>query len=200
MPYKFSFFDNQIDYKPYFQCKLMCTQCQGRTLTGARCSKSSCIGSPFCWLHLLKERNLKIQESTIVGAGKGLFAFSAKRKRHENDIVLFRKGDFIVEYGGERVTKALLDKRYGDYTAPYGLELIQTKDIYEDGACQRGVGAIANHTNQKNANSKYSYSKRQKKGILVATRYIKHGDEILINYGNDYRFDEPTRHSTKLTR
>ena len=34
---------------------------------------------------------------------------------------MFRKTDFIVQYNGEVRTKKELNKRYGDYTAPYGI-------------------------------------------------------------------------------
>ena len=56
----------------------------------------------------------------------------------------------MCEYGGEPVTTADLTARYGAYTAPYGLH--SRGPYYEDAACRRGAGSLANHGSAAAAN------------------------------------------------
>ena len=45
-------------------------------------------------------------------------------------------------------------------------------------------------------NAKLTVDARNKKGSMKATRDIRHGDEILVNYGSAYRFNEEVEHGT----
>ena len=179
-----------------FSCSLQCQQCVGRTKAGRRCRKRTCIGTPHCWMHLLAEGKLRVLPSAVPNAGKGLFA-RAHRSRVQPGLVLFRRGDVICEYGGEPVMAADLTARYGDYTAPYGLH--SRGPYYEDAACRRGAGSLANHTGAATANAKYRYGLRGGRPYsrLTATRPVRDGDEVLVNYGRAYRFNEHTHHRTR---
>ncbi len=192
MPLVFSF---KAPDRDEFACALQCRTCGAQTASGQPCRKRACIGTPLCWMHMLKTMNLRYKASTIPGAGKGLFAM---RPGADTRTVVFRAGQRIVPYHGERLRMADLDLRYGDYTAPYGVTVDRRADVYEDGACIRGVGALANHATGRRVNAKF----REQDGVsaLFATKAIRHGDEILVDYGAMYRFTEGTRFRTTRRR
>lgn len=186
---KFTFY---INNNVSFRCNLECVRCvANNSNNGRRCMLQSCIGTPYCWIHLLSVKHLRIKSSEKQGAGKGLFAMS---KEHDDNEVVFRAGDIIIEYDGEKVQNEELDDRYGDYTAPYGLKHGR---YVEDGGCRRGAGTLANHAPRSRANARFSFSTRDKVFRLVATKNIRNNKEIFCFYGRDYQFNEPTSHKTK---
>lgn len=191
--YVFEFFQNR---RRLFACRLQCGRCEGTKKNGQRCTLTSCIGTPYCWIHLLSEKKLRIKESIIQEANKGLFAMD--KQAGANDI-LFRVGDTIIEYGGEVVSRDEIDERYEDFTSPYGL----AEGRYgEDGACRRGVGTIANHGGSRRSNARYVLSRgANRKFKLVATKNIRNGSEVLTNYGDDYVLREQNvRHKTSYKK
>lgn len=183
-----------------FACAIACQQCSATAANGQRCRKRACLGVPMCWVHMLKEYTLRYKRSTIPGAGKGLFAM--KRGAPANEVV-FKKDSLIVRYFGEIVTMAELDRRYGpQHTAPYGMKISAQSDRYEDAACKRGTGALANHSSN-NANARLSWTGTRasdRVGTLRALRNIRNGEEILVNYGNDYNLHEPGVRSRTVRR
>ena len=160
-----------------FRCALQCVRCEGRRANG-RCDRQVCIGTPLCWQHL-RQIGLEIKESTQPFAGKGLFARRTGPGRY-----VFSRGSPIVRMHSEKITRRELDERYGDFTAPYGIE---EDDDIEDGACLRGIGMLANHS-ARDANAEY----RMHDGAfwVFAKENIAHGEEILVNYGNEYALHE----------
>lgn len=187
MTYKFVY---KINNSSHFTCNLKCVRCTATNSSGTRCKLKSCIGTPYCWTHLLHHKHLRIKPSVVQGAGNGLFAVSPALGN--NDIV-FKRGDVIIQYDGEVITNKELQRRYGDFTAPYGLS---QGNYIEDGACRRGVGSLANHVSSRSANARYSFSTSTKKFRLVATKNIRNNTEVLCDYGGDYHFNEPTQHKT----
>lgn len=188
----------QVDGKTMFRDNMKTKQCLGKNKrTGERCTRNSCIGLGYCWSHLESNKYLRIKESDAE-KGYGLFASNGKG----NNDVIFKANEKICDYDGEIVTKHQLDTRYGDHTAPYGIEINKTKDIYEDGALHRGIGTMANHAPIKHTNAKLSVNKTRTRATLRATRPIRNGKEILVNYGKDYRFHNgitiKTRYGKKL--
>jgi hypothetical protein len=196
MPRKFKF------YKPdeqtaHFQCTLQGERCHETGRNGHQCKNRTVIGLPYCWVHLLTIKHLRLLPSTIPDAGKGLFAM--KRKGAANEI-LFRKDDKIIEYYGERITQAELDERYGDYTAPYAIDIGDDND-YEDAACQRGIGAMANHAPKARSNAELQVeqvtpAKNTWRVILRATKNIANNREIFVNYGTNYLFNDGSTYRT----
>jgi hypothetical protein len=185
-----------------FSCPLECSQCTALKADGNRCTKRSCIGVPVCWMHLLKSNKLRIKDSPH--HGKGLFAQC--NTSGANDVV-FRPGQEIVRYEGERVTQRVLDQRYGDSTAPYGVacnpENVRRRRgrgrggsrTFEDAACVRGVGSLANHGGAR-ANAELACVNRRV--VLRATADIRNGREVLVDYGDEYLFNEEnTQHTTR---
>jgi hypothetical protein len=187
-------FSFQAPGREPFACTIACQQCAATTAAGARCRARTCIGLPVCWQHLARQYRVAIRASTIPGGGKGLFAADP---RAAPGTLVFRRGDIIVPYGSERVTRDQLTERYGEYTAPYGIHVSGT--TYENGACARGAGSLANHAPRSRANAEYSTGRNaegQWYSRLRATKGIRNGSEILSSYGPQYVFDEPTTYST----
>lgn len=198
MPYRFDFIVNEPNRPQVlaFSCKLSCVRCEGETARGTRCKRQVCIGTPYCNAHLKKKMHLTIADSEIAGAGKGLFAYDPDDP-DGNDIV-FRPGDVIVQYDGEMITNDELERRYGDYTAPYGIQEKYGVLYTEDGACRRGAGTLANHKTQ--ANAKLSFGTSRRRFQLIAKKQIRNGREIYVSYGRQYRFNEPTSPRTVRSR
>ena len=84
--------------------------------------------------------HLRIDTSTIKKGDrpirKGLFAAGVPGS------IVFRKGEVVVYYACEVCTNETVVKRYGEFTAPYGLEV---GDVKYNGVCERGVGNLVNH-------------------------------------------------------
>ena len=187
MGYKFYFY---ISDNLFFEADVQCMQCKGKSKNGNQCKRRVCIGTPFCWQHLASEKKLKIKTSNIRDAGKGIFGWDPKNMNK----VLFKKGQKIIEYAGELINLQELNRRYSDQTAPYGIEINENR--FEDASIIRGIGALANHSRRNNA----EFDVSRNRIILKAVKKIKHDQEILVNYGNEYRFDEDSSHKTKYVR
>lgn len=200
MPKKFKFFIiSESNTQPHFQCELISQNCEALTKKGEACKRKVVIGLPFCWSHLLSEKHLRIKNSLIPYAGKGLFV--EDKTKPEGEIV-FRKGDKIIDYVGEIVTMQELDNRYGkDNTAPYGIEISKNANRYEDAACRRGAGSLINQ-GTSSGDTRYNCElvtggKKKDKIIVKAIFNIRNGRELYTNYGREYGFDEDTRYLTK---
>ena len=205
MPYRFTFVaDGHVKYT--------CLLHRGRCAyvnpdTHAHCRKICVIGLPMCWIHLKKQYKLRIKESTIADAGKGLFAVlpgaaatggprGGPRRGAAN--VVFNANAEICPYQGEVLTRHQMDQRYGvDHTAPYGIRVNMAQNIYEDAAKYRGVGAMAN-SDARHENAGFKI--RNNRIVLYALRDITDGQEIFVNYGNAYDFNDDATYSTKYTR
>lgn len=118
---------------------------------------------------------VKVAESLIPGAGKGLFA-------EEN----IKKGQAIMEVTGPRRLASEIDTHYADND--YLLELNDgTGDCIEvmDGSRYandaKGFVIIPGLENNAEFCSRDDHSM-----YLEATRNIKAGEEILVDYGPDY--------------
>ena len=143
--------------------------------------------------------HLRIQTSTIPGAGKGLFALDRSRPHRQ---VLFHANAIICEYGGEILDEDEKDERYEDKTAPYAVRI--NRNRYEDGATERGVGSLANEPPRgRDANARLAlYNVRGGNGRvrLIAESPIRNGDEIFVEYGEEYGMAEPGVHYSTTSR
>jgi hypothetical protein len=109
--------------------------------------------------------------------GLGLFAIEP-----------IKKGTFIAEYKGRRVTNAEAEE----------LEAKSSRYMYEinsrwtvDGSTRKNIARYANHSCRPNAESDVVRGERargRKGGMVIirAIRNIKPGDEITYDYGRDY--------------
>ena len=153
MPYKFKFEINQgsqqhPDYVTSYEEIMNSTQCHGHTKAGTRCKRKCIVGFEYCPSHLASIKNLKIMNSNIAGAGKGLFVWH-KSKENTNEPV-FKKGDPIINYEGKQKTMERIHDEYGEYTAPYAIEYKQGQAL--DAGSKRGVGSLANHKSMRLTN------------------------------------------------
>jgi hypothetical protein len=191
----FKYYINKRNPKPIFQTHLLEEQCRYIKPDGHHCRRIVVLGIPFCSQHLEMELHLKIRKSTIPKSGKGLFAYD--RTRGQNAIIFHGHedaGDLICYYEGEIINNAELRRRYKRFTAPYGLRISQNR--VEDGARIRGVGNYIQHSDDENKiNCRFALSNHRI--VIFATKNIRNGKELFADYGDDYRFDEPTHYSTR---
>ena len=99
--YKFAMKDLN-ENETIFDCFVTAYVCKAVNKNGTRCKRTTTtIGSPYCYTHLLNQKHIKIQPSTIPSAGKGVFAVDPKRLP---GTIIFRNGDVIVPYASEWIT------------------------------------------------------------------------------------------------
>lgn len=102
------------------------------------------------------------------GTGLALFALAP-----------FKKGDFIVEYTGTKITT----KKADALKTRYLFEIDEDWTI--DGSSRTNIARYINHSCLPNAEA---YIKKDKV-LIQASEKIAPGDEITIDYGDEY-FDE----------
>ena len=165
-----------------FDKKLSSRFCKFIKTNDRRCRNRCVIGLDYCHIHTKNELKLQIKKSTIEKPGKGLFAFG-----NPNEII-FKKNSKICNYNGQLINEETLNERYDEYTAPYAIRLHNNK--YEDAATVRGIGSTANHSNNRNKINARLSIKRNNTAQLMSIKNIKGGQEIFVDYGNEYLFQD----------
>ena len=198
MPTKFKNTNKDSGGNRTFKCNLKCSQCTGTTRGGGRCKNRVCQGVVLCHQHR-KSVKLKVKQSGIARAGKGLFAWEPS-----NGGNIFKKGDTIGYYRGELISNKRMDKRYGKTgNAPYTVATSRSsvagntnKNI--DAGCKRGLMSLANGSRgMAGANARFIDNIRPDKTIAVkATKNIQHNKEIVLHYGKAY-FDSMKKNTNK---
>ena len=173
----------------HFHGHLDSEQCEGTNRNGHQCTRRTVIGLGLCWQHLLSTEHLRIKQSRIAGAGKGLFALD---RTQPANAIIFNNNDLICQYDGELIDLHQLEDRYDDKTAPYGYQLNANR--FEDGALHRGVGTLANRP-PAGTPSNARFAITHGRGLnsrcqLRATRIIRNDSEIYAPYGVGYRMNE----------
>lgn len=168
-------------------------QCEANSINGNRCKRKVVIGLPLCYQHTASIYKLKVKKSNIPNAGMGIFAMD--KTKGENDIV-FKKDKLICPYFGEIIDGEELRRRYGKYLAPYGIKI--KNETYMDGALQRGIGSILNHKNNRGSNCKFSNN--YKTINIKSIKNIRNGDELFVNYGDEYDMSNPIKYKTYNSR
>ncbi|MBL7882939.1 MAG: SET domain-containing protein [Bacteroidia bacterium] len=121
---------------------------------------------------------LEVKRSTIPGAGKGLFT--------KRDI---KKGERIVEYLGEIITEAELDRRAEKDIYGYAFYINKNRCIdayYTPEAIARYANDAKGLTRIKGLNNNACYDIWKNKGWIKAEKNIKAGSEIFVSYGAEY--------------
>lgn len=200
-------------------------QCESMTKTGRRCTRLTVVGLRHCFQHLGSDLHLKISESAINHAGKGVFALGPP------NVPLFRQYDIICYYDGIPASLQQQLHVYGPTESnPYGLGTADDqaimpanpqnpREVYrihhfnetEDGSWHRGLGSMINHSAQPNASFMvvrmpwdvyadwvFSFGpippRRRYVIGIVSLRNIYGGEEITVNYGDDYGFEHQYHH------
>lgn len=93
----------------------------------------------------------------------------------------FKKGDFVIEYTGERITDEEADNRGNRY-----LFEINSKWTI-DGSPRSNLARYINHSCKPNCEAEVD--ERAKRIRIYAIKKIEPGDELTYDYGKDH-FDE----------
>ena len=188
--------------KPKFSGPLKVVRCAYVSPDGVACPVHITVGLPFCRRHLALEGKVVIKESVLVPGELGLFVDSPGAE--PGDIV-FRPRDNIVEYVGDDITAAELQRRYGAgdaCVAPYVLHI--GDEQYIDAACVRGAAACANGVGRVSdgANAGFHVApvnslRYPGRAVMHATKRLRQGDEIIVAYGKAFfKPGDTSRHTT----
>ena len=140
-------------------------QCRARTRSGR-----------YCWIHLRALTGLRIKQSTVPGAGRGLFAARD-----------FGVGDHVSKYTGDIFTGAPWEPdEFGG--SSYAFQ-ISHNFVIDAARTNSAPGRFANDTigSSKHPNLKWVVDRRNRQVRLVTTRHVKAGDEFFVSYGAGYR-------------
>ena len=123
----------------------------------------------------LLEKHMEVKESTIPGAGKGLFTK-----------IFIRKGTRIVEYKGRLTTWKEVEN---DYKNGY-IYSINAKDVIDAKTFKKALGRYANDASglgrKKGLSNNSEYVAGGLKIYIEAVKDIPAGSEILVAYGKEY--------------
>ena len=158
-----------------------CQRCSYIKTDGARCSRNTCLYPKFCWQHSQKTYPFKIKNSTLPGAGKGLYSTSVIKK-HE---LMHHKAGY---YGGKVVTK----QAYKISTSTYGVQLSVNKGIMDGASTQSSLLRRANTkkrgqggNNAKLIRVNQTANAPERVGAQATSR-IPAGSEVFMAYGAGY--------------
>lgn len=132
--------------------------------------------------------DLLVKKSTLPNAGKGLFT--------KRDI---KKGERIVEYIGEIITEAELDRRAEKDIYGYAFYINKKRCIdayYMPEALARFANDAKGLTRIPGITNNAEYEIWKNRGWIKATKDIKTGSEIFVSYGAEYWKD--IRYNIKL--
>ena len=90
------------------------------------------------------------------------------------------RGGYIVTYRGKRIPTALAHERERRSGAKYMFEIDRRWSI--DGSSRRNLGRYINHSCAPNSESRL----RDGRIVFVALRAIAPGEEITLDYGEEY--------------
>lgn len=154
-------------------------RCAANTARGVQCGQRTAIAH-LCWNHLARDMGVRVRQSKVPQAGRGLFAHRDLPKHHR------------IPYTGDEV--ALREDRNG---GPYVLELRQGAGV--DAARRNaGLGRWVNdpkgakdeHGRPRQTNCEFTMHTPPGGGIRSAAvrtlRPIVRGEELLVRYGNEY--------------
>ncbi len=114
----------------------------------------------------MSARNVRVGRAAT---GLGLFAARPLAKR-----------DYIVTYRGKRIPTAAAQRRERRFGVKYMFEIDRRWTI--DGSSRRNLGRYLNHSCAPNAEAVL----RAGKLVFVALRAIAPGEEITLDYGEEY--------------
>ena len=137
---------------------------------------------------------LYLSDSTISGAGKGLFA---KKEFNKGDIIDYFDGDLLTYEESDFIEKtssiergAYFIDREATYEAIWDKKIKLDKpilDVYNSGCMAKMANDAEGFTSTgKKNNASLSITKISKKCYIYALKKIRKDEEILISYGEDY--------------
>lgn len=124
------------------------------------------------------EKDLVVKKSTIPNTGKGLFT--------NRDI---KKGERIIEYLGEIITEAELERRAENDIFGYAFYINKKKCIdayYKPDAIARYANDARGLVKIEGLKNNCIYEIHNKRGWITASKNIKAGEELFVSYGAEY--------------
>ena len=165
-----------------FTCNLKCMRCTGLTRAQRRCAKRTCKYLPYCSTHLNSLLGLRVGATAH---GDGVFA--------TRDLPAGR----LIPYGGETLTDAALNARYGPDDldlAPYSIGTDDNTNV--DSSCARFIASKINDASaQRSRNAAYNATRRRYNSIIETvdhnthirlTRPVRANQQIFVDYGRPY--------------
>ena len=149
-----------------------------------RCSNKLGVYSRYCWRHSDLVDNLQVKKSNVKGGGYGLYAGSKG----------FRKGEYVARYGWPHnyVSLKALESKCKSKTGK-AFQNCWGHYIFCDGKhCWDGrkksstIARYANDCHGTNFKCSGEFQMIDDIPYIVATRDIKPGEEIFVNYGEEY--------------
>lgn len=135
-------------------------------------------------------KDLVVKKSSLPDAGKGLFT--------KSDI---KKGERFIEYLGEVVTEAELDRRAEKDIFGYAFYISKKKCIdafYTPNELARYANDARGLNKIKGVKNNACYVVYKNSGWIKAEKNIKAGEEIFVSYGAEYWKD--IRYNIKLDK
>lgn len=149
-------------------------QCAFVDARGQRCRRQTTITHPYCAQHTRLVHGVEVRQSTIPGAGLGLFA-----------VRRIPKGTFLFNYDGDRLSTAEYTERYAEIGfGPYAIELT-AHVIIDARRTDAGVARFicSYHGSGKKPNVQYVSTGQCVEVWTIAP--IEPGDELLADYGEE---------------
>ncbi len=149
-------------------------QCAFVRPDGLRCRKLTTITHPYCAHHTRLVHGVEVRQSSIRGAGLGLFA-----------IRQLPNGMFLFNYDGDRLSIAEYNARYAEVGfGPYAIEL-NDRIIIDARRTDAGIARFicSYHGTGKKPNVQY-VSTGQCVEVWTIRR-IEAGEELLADYGEE---------------
>lgn len=162
-------------------------KCSAVNVNGTKCKRYLRFTGPHCSLHTPRLDRVVIAPSNIEAAGKGLFAVDIST---DKNVVVFKKGEIMMEYSGEI----------------RGLDLLKDSNEELIYAMESKIGRFIDARKPYSGNARYINDCRcanRRRGecegqnarfivvdsgrvFVQATKHIMNGEEIYASYGSDY--------------
>ena len=139
--------------------------------TGEQCKLRTARGRK-CFHHTRRDEGLRVKASAVTEAGLGLYTTRP-----------MKKGTSITKYTGEELTRAQVDRRYGDETAQY--TLCRSAQSCRD-ARRSDEPGMARWINDSRGTAMRNNVRLTSAYTAKATRNIAANRELFASYGREY--------------
>lgn len=124
--------------------------------------------------------NVRLERKVVVGKGYGVFADADINPATE-----------ICDYGGKRyIKKHLVDKKVLQANNDKVIQVRdgrgKLRDIWWDGATSKTLGPYVNHACSCESNTQIIFEGREFMPVILSTKLIRKGEELLLDYGIVY--------------
>jgi hypothetical protein len=193
--------DNEVVFEEWmhkYRCHAL--KMKRRRPTNKRCNNYIVTGFEYCWFHLKHYFNLEIRQTELRdkagerGEYLGVFAREGLFFDGDNDAPVFKKGEFIITYMPEKLSREDFDMRYHNTVDPPFVTSNRTGDRedrpYHDASLKRSVsGFIMSDPPRANVvlRAMHRRGRGQPKHLMgvYAIADIFNGDELYLTEGQN---------------